>query len=127
MDFKKTTENLKKKMEYLLRINSREEFEILDFDFVFFNQQSLLEEYEILLTFDYLLLWDSLPRGFGKKLEEVTSKISNYASKYRITDEYKLIKSDGIYTGEPFITSMNYVFEEKHIVSISLFFIAEPT
>ena len=32
MDFKKTTENLKKKMEYLLRINSREEFEILDFD-----------------------------------------------------------------------------------------------
>jgi hypothetical protein len=127
MDFKKTTENLKKKMEYLLRINSREEFEILDFDLEFFNQQSLLEEYEILLTFDYLLLWDSLPRGFGKKLEEVTSKISNYASKYRITDEYKLIKSDGIYTGEPFITSMNYVFEEKHIVSISLFFIAEPT
>jgi hypothetical protein len=127
MDFKKTTENLKKKMEYLLRVDSREEFEILDFDFVFFNQQSLLEEYEILLTFDYLLLWDSLPRGFGKKLEEVTSKISNYASKYRITDEYKLIKSDGIYTGEPFITSMNYVFEEKHIVSISLFFIAEPT
>jgi hypothetical protein len=127
MDFKKTTENLKKKMEYLLRVNSREEFEILDFDLEFFNQQSLLEEYEILLTFDYLLLWDSLPRGFGKKLEEVTSKISNYASKYRITDEYKLIKSDGIYTGEPFITSMNYVFEEKHIVSISLFFIAEPT
>ena len=127
MDFKKTTENLKKKMEYLLRVDSRDEFEILDFDFVFFNQQSLLEEYEILLTFDYLLLWDSLPRGFGKKLEEVTSKISNYASKYRITDEYKLIKSDGIYTGEPFITSMNYVFEEKHIVSISLFFIAEPT
>jgi hypothetical protein len=127
MDFKKTTENLKKKMEYLLRINSREEFEILDFDLEFFNQQSLLEEYEILLTFDYLLLWDSLPRGFGKKLEEVTSKISNYASKYRITDEYKLIKSDGIYTGEPFITSMNYVFEEKHIVSMSLFFIAEPT
>ena len=127
MDFKKTTENLKKKMEYLLRVDSREEFEILDFDFVFFNQQSLLEEYEILLTFDYLLLWDSLPRGFGKKLEEVTSKISNYASKYRITDEYKLIKSDGIYTGEPFITSMNYVFEEKHIVSMSLFFIAEPT
>jgi|688.fasta_scaffold05236_8 hypothetical protein len=127
MDFKKTTENLKKKMEYLLRVDSREEFEILDFDLEFFNQQSLLEEYEILLTFDYLLLWDSLPRGFGKKLEEVTSKISNYASKYRITDEYKLIKSDGIYTGEPFITSMNYVFEEKHIVSISLFFIAEPT
>jgi hypothetical protein len=114
-------------MEYLLRVDSREEFEILDFDLEFFNQQSLLEEYEILLTFDYLLLWDSLPRGFGKKLEEVTSKISNYASKYRITDEYKLIKSDGIYTGEPFITSMNYVFEEKHIVSISLFFIAEPT
>jgi hypothetical protein len=127
MDFKKTTENLKKKMEYLLRVDSREEFEILDFDLEFFNQQSLLEEYEILLTFDYLLLWDSLPRGFGKKLEEVTSKISNYASKYRITDEYKLIKSDGIYTGEPFITSMNYVFEEKHIVSMSLFFIAEPT
>ena len=127
MDFKKTTENLKKKMEYLLRVDSREEFEILDFDFVFFNQQSLLEEYEILLTFDYLLLWDSLPRGFGKKLEEVTSKISNYASKYRITDEYKLIKSDGIYTGEPFITSMNYVFEEKHIVKVSLFFDAEPT
>jgi hypothetical protein len=127
MDFKKTTENLKKKMEYLLRVNSREEFEILDFDLEFFNQQSLLEEYEILLTFDYLLLWDSSPRGFGKKLEEVTSKISNYASKYRITDEYKLIKSDGIYTDEPFITSMNYVFEEKHIVSISLFFIAEPT
>jgi hypothetical protein len=127
MDFKKTTENLKKKMEYLLRVNSREEFEILDFDLEFFNQQSLLEEYEISLTFDYLLLWGSYPRGFGKKLEEVTSKISNYASKYRITDEYKLIKSDGIYTGEPFITSMNYVFEEKHIVSISLFFIAEPT
>jgi hypothetical protein len=32
MDFKKTTENLKKKMEYLLRVDSREEFEILDFD-----------------------------------------------------------------------------------------------
>lgn len=127
MDFKKTTENLKKKMEYLLRINSREEFEILDFDLEFFDQQSLLEEYEILITFDYLLVWAESPRGFGNKLEEITSKISNYASKYRITDEYKLTKSDGIYTGEPFITSMNYVFEEKHIVRVSLFFNAEPT
>ena len=62
MDFKKTTENLKKKMEYLLRINSREEFEILDFDLEFFDQQSLLEEYEILITFDYLLLWNPSPR-----------------------------------------------------------------
>ena len=110
-----------------MRINSREEFEILDFDLEFFDQQSLLEEYEILITFDYLLLWNPSPRGFGKNLEEIISKISNYASKYRITDEYKLTKSDGIYTGEPFITSTNYVFEEKHIVSVSLFFNAEPT
>jgi len=127
MDFKKTTEILKQKMEYLLKVNSRDEFDILDFDLEFFNQQSLLEEYEILVTFDYLLLWNPSPRGFGKNLEEIISKISNYASKYRITDDYKLTKSDGIYTGEPFITSMNYVFEEKHIVSISLFFNAEPT
>lgn len=126
MDFKKTKENLKKKMEYLLRINSREEFEILDFDLEFFNQQSLLEEYEIFVSFDYLLLWDAHPRGFGIKLQEIISKMSNILSQYRISEEYKLVKSDGIYTGEPFISSINYIFEEKHIVNMSLFFIAEP-
>lgn len=126
MDFKKTTEILRQKMEYLVKINSRDTFNILDFHLEFFGQKSLLEEYEIFVSFDYLLLWDSSPRGFGIKLEQIISEMSDLLNQYRITEEYKLVKSDGVHSYDPLINSINYIYEEKHIINMVFFFIAEP-
>ena len=114
---------LQEKLKYLLIMESKPKFIILDFLFMpefHTNEKTSLESYVIDIKFDYdgPISHESL--YFLQDIRKVINEIRELLLKYTITTDGKLISGTGnSWIDEGFIFDLNYKHEETHEFNMS--------
>lgn len=126
---------LKEKIQYLITMElTQRNFEVKDIttDISTYipnttsseTPTSLVEEYDVFLTVDYMGVIDSYePYSFSRDLEKVCNLLRESVTQYTITKEKKIVKGDDeVYCSDAFIFSMEFKYEETHIFNVNFKF-----
>jgi hypothetical protein len=123
MDHQKSTKILTQKLNYLVKMASKDQFDIIDLSLDFHGSPDLLDGYTIFIECDYLWPWVPTPLEFSSQLIEITKMITDYLNMYVITKDFKLVKNDkGIVSDSPIIASIEFELEERHVMTMSFGF-----
>lgn len=126
---------LKEKIQYLITMElTQRNFEVKDIttDISTYipkttspeTPTSLVEEYDVFLTVDYMGVIDSYePRYFSRDLEKVCNLLREAVTQYTITQEKKIVKGhENIWCSDAFIFKMEFKYEEDHIFHVNFKF-----
>jgi hypothetical protein len=112
------------KLKYLLMTETGRDFEILDvgidFNYTDYDKRDKLEEYDVDITFDYLLTIDSQSTDFGIDIHKMSEKLRNIISKYTFNSEGKIVKdSDSAFVDHGMIWKVDFIADTKHVFEMS--------
>jgi hypothetical protein len=112
------------KLKYLLMTETGRNFEILDvgidFNYTDYDKRDKLEEYDVDITFDYLLTIDSQSTDFGIDIHKMSEKLRNIISKYTFNSEGKIVKdSNTVYVDIGMIWRVDFSADTKHEFEMS--------
>jgi hypothetical protein len=112
------------KLKYLLMTETGRDFEILDvgidFNYTDYDKRDKLEEYDVDITFDYLLTIDSQSTDFGIDIHKMSEKLRNIISKYTFNSEGKIVKdSNTVYVDIGMIWRVDFSADTKHEFEMS--------
>jgi hypothetical protein len=117
-------EVLKEKLKYLIMIESKDKFEILNFDvdFEYDNPKSenkQLTGYLVDIKFDYHGSISETSYEMGDDISNMMEMMSNYLKKYIITSDGKIRQNLKVMVDRGVIWEIEYLFDEKHIFNTS--------
>jgi len=112
------------KLKYLLMTETGRDFEILDvgidFNYTDYDKRDKLKEYDVDITFDYLLTIDSQSTDFGIDIHKMSEKLRNIISKYTFNSEGKIVKdSNTVYVYIGMIWRVDFSADTKHEFEMS--------
>jgi hypothetical protein len=112
------------KLKYLLMTETGRNFEILDvgidFNYTDYDKRDKLEEYDVDITFDYLLTIDSQSTDFGIDIHKMSEKLRNIILKYTFNSEGKIVKdSDSAFVDHGMIWKVDFIADTKHVFEMS--------
>ena len=112
------------KLKYLLMTETGRDFEILDvgidFNYTDYDKRDKLEEYDVDITFDYLLTIDSQSTDFGIDIHKMSEKLRNIILKYTFNSEGKIVKdSDSAFVDHGMIWKVDFIADTKHVFEMS--------
>jgi hypothetical protein len=112
------------KLKYLLMTETGRDFEILDvgidFNYTDYDKRDKLEEYDVDITFDYLLTIDSQSYDFGVDIHRMSEKLETIISKYTFNSEGKIVKdSDSAFVDHGMIWKVDFIADTKHVFEMS--------
>jgi hypothetical protein len=112
------------KLKYLLMTETGRDFEILDvgidFNYTDYDKRDKLKEYDVDITFDYLLTIDSQSTDFGIDIHKMSEKLRNIISKYTFNSEGKIVKdSNTVYVDIGMIWRVDFSADTKHEFEMS--------
>lgn len=115
-------ETLTEKFKYLIKSETTGEFTILEFAITFnYDKQSqdTLRDYIIDIKFDYENVINEFFNDFIKDIKKISYRLESLFHKYTITNSGKLKLNGNVYVAEPIIWEIDFLFEERHIFSMS--------
>jgi hypothetical protein len=112
------------KLKYLLMTETGRDFEILDvgidFNYTDYDKRDKLEEYDVDITFDYLLTIDSQSTDFAIDIHKMSEKLRNIILKYTFNSEGKIVKdSDSAFVDHGMIWKVDFIADTKHVFEMS--------
>jgi hypothetical protein len=112
------------KLKYLLMTETGRNFEILDvgidFNYTDYDKRDKLEEYDVDITFDYLLTIDSQSTDFAIDIHKMSEKLRNIILKYTFNSEGKIVKdSDSAFVDHGMIWKVDFIADTKHVFEMS--------
>lgn len=113
-------EVLKEKLQYLIKMNSAQWFDIQDvylsFDYTDESHEKITN-YDLDVTFDYHGAIDLELSGFVRDIEKMSNKLQEYLSEFVITQDGKIVsgKNSNVYVlDHPLIFQAKYKADELH-------------
>jgi hypothetical protein len=112
------------KLKYLLMTETGRDFEILDvgidFNYTDYDKRDKLEEYDVDITFDYLLTIDSQSTDFAIDIHKMSEKLRNIILKYTFNSEGKIVTdSDSAFVDHGMIWKVDFIADTKHVFEMS--------
>jgi hypothetical protein len=112
------------KLKYLLMTETGRDFEIfdirIDFSYTDYDKRDKLEEYDVDITFDYLLTIDSQSTDFGLDIHKMSEKLRKIILKYTFNSEGKIVKdSNTVYVDIGMIWRVDFSADTKHEFEMS--------
>jgi hypothetical protein len=115
---------LEEKLKYLVIMESKPEFNILEFyiEFDYYdNPIKRIDTYDINIKFDYNYSLDPDIYSFVHDISRMSEKLKNILNQYIITQEGKIVAGNLTkgFTDEGSVWEINYEADNKHIFDMS--------
>jgi hypothetical protein len=92
----------------------------IDFNYTDYDKRDKLEEYDVDITFDYLLTIDSQSTDFAIDIHKMSEKLRNIILKYTFNSEGKIVKdSDSAFVDHGMIWKVDFIADTKHVFEMS--------
>jgi len=117
-------EVLSEKLKYLVLMESKPDFNILEFyiEFDYYDDTTKrIESYDINIKFDYNYSLDPNIYSFAHDIQRMSEKLKNILNQYIITQEGKIVAGNLTKgsTDEGSVWEINYEADNKHIFDMS--------
>ena len=115
---------LEEKLKYLVIMESKPEFNILEFyiEFDYYdNPIKRIDTYDINIKFDYNYSLDPDIYSFAHDIQRMSEKLKNVLNQYIITQEGKIVAGNLTkgFTDNGSVWEINYAADNKHIFDMS--------
>jgi hypothetical protein len=117
-------EILSEKLKYLVLMETKPEFNILEFyiEFDYYdNPIKRIDTYDINIKFDYNYSLDPDIYSFAHDIQRMSEKLKNVLNQYIITQEGKIVAGNLTkgFTDNGSVWEINYAADNKHIFDMS--------
>jgi hypothetical protein len=112
---------LSEKLKYLVMMDTRGKFEILDFGVAIVESDGKIERYEVNMECDYLGVIDPDIGSFIFFVKKAIQILEDVLSEHTISSEGKLVRgsSSNAIVSESSIWKFDYVADSKHLFDLS--------
>jgi hypothetical protein len=112
-------EVLGQKLKYLIMMEIREKFDILEFAVEIFEDKGEISDYIVEIKFDYLKAMDGDMPNLTKDMNKVFNQIADAIEKYSISKQGKIDTNLSNFVHPPQVWDIDFIYDEKHVFNVS--------